>query len=631
MKVVILAGGKGSRMGELVSHLPKPMVPLAGKPIMEHQIDLAKRYGLEDFLVLTGYKADVLEAHFGDGDAWGVRITYVRDDHPLGTAGAVKRLEHQIEEPFFVFYGDVLMDVHLPRLSDYHRALGAAATIAVHPNDHPFDSDLVEVDSEDRVLAIHNKPHDTDIPRRNLVSAALYVLSPEVFEHIEEGRPSDFGRDVFPRLIASGEAITAYQTREYIKDVGTARRLSEVESDMFVGRPSAFNHQHPVSAIFLDRDGVLNYPVEPLRSADELRLLPGVAVAVGKINRSERLAVVTTNQPLVAKGFALEKDLELIHGRMEGLLSDVGAYVDRIYYCPHHPESGHPGERPELKIRCSCRKPGTGMIDRATRELNIDLSDSFVIGDRTVDVKAGIDAGIGTILVRTGCAGEDDTYRCDPDFIFPALGAAVDFLESDYSVVMTHVERIVSDLVGDRRVIAIGGLSRSGKTILAGATSLFLRRRGVEVKRMCLDDWLLGLHERTPEMTVAERYSYPAINDTLRRVIDGECVEFERYDAVAREGEGGTRSLTLDDGEMLIVEGVVSLDLPEVRDVAASCIYTEVDESVRRTRMLDFYLSKGLSEKEIGSLQERRRWDEERLVVATKKFADSVVDIGKFL
>ena len=630
MKVVILAGGKGTRMGDLVSDLPKPMVLLAGKPIMEHQIDLAQRYGLEEFIVLTGYKADVLEGYFGDGAAWGVHITYRREDYPLGTAGAVKELEGELDEPFFVFYGDVLMDVHLPMFAEFHRAHGAAATIAVHPNDHPFDSDLVQLDEEDRVIAIHSKPHDPDVPRRNIVSAALYVMSPRALEHIGRGQPSDFGRDVFPRLLTSGETIQAYQTREYIKDVGTIQRLGEVETDLVAGRPFRLNQENSVGAIFLDRDGVLNAPVEPLRSADQFRLLPGVASAVATINASERLAVVVTNQPLIAKGFASESDVESIHGEMEGLLSEEGSYLDRIYYCPHHPETGHVGERPELKVPCHCRKPGTGMIDLAARELNIDLSDSFMIGDRTVDVQAGIHAGIGTILVGTGCAGKDLTYDCDPDFYFCDLGAATAFVEGDLSFLMAHAEKVVAelDLVGGGRVIAIGGLSRTGKTSLAGAISLALRRRGITAKRMNLDDWLLASEDRTEEMTVRGRYDYEKIRSSLRRVLLGERVDFTRYDPLTRTHSGGLRSIEREERDILIIDGVVSLDVSDVRAAATLRIYTEVDEAVRWRRLRDFYTRKGLSPQETDVLLHQRRHDEEPIVTASREFANLTINMG---
>ena len=623
-----MAGGVGSRMGDLVRDVPKPMVLLAGKPIMEHQIDLAGRYGLTEIHVLTGHKAEVLESYFGDGSQWGVQIVYHREKEPLGTAGAVKQLEGTLDQAFVVFYGDVLMDVDLPMLMDFHRAKAATATIAVHPNDHPFDSDLVEVDGNDRVLAVHNKPHDPKGPRRNLVSAALYVLSPSVFPFIERGRSSDFGRDVFPRLLASGGTISAYNTRDYIKDVGTVQRLREVEADLIAGRPRRFNRGSAIGAVFLDRDGVLNQPVEPLHSAGQVRLLPGVASAVRRLNRSSRLSVVVTNQPLVAKGFASEDDLEAIHGKLEGLLSEGGAYLDRIYYCPHHPERGHQGERAELKIECDCRKPATGMIDRAVSELNIDLLDSFMVGDRTVDIQAGINAGIGTILVRTGVAGRDGISTCESDFIFDDLSAAVDFLHGSYPPLLATVDGLLTSQVVENRIIAIGGLSRSGKTTLAGVLAVALRGRGIRVKRLSLDHWVLGLGSRETGMGVRERYQYALIEDALKQLSLGETIEFEPYDPVTREPSGVIKDLTLEGGEVLIVDGVVGLDIPGVRDASTLRLYAEVSESVRRDRFGTFYEDKGLSAGEIDELYDERRVDEEPVVLDSRRFADAIIDVG---
>ena len=628
MRVVILAGGVGSRMGDLVKDVPKPMVRLAGKPIMEYQIELASRYGLTEVHVLSGYKGDALERYFGDGGRWGVSIAHHREDTPLGTAGAVKELDGKLDRDFIVFYGDVYMDVDLEGLMDFHRRERATATIAVHPNDHPFDSDLVEVDRTDRVLAIHNKPHDPSVPRRNLVSAALYVLSPGVLAHIEQGRSSDFGRQVFPKLLSEGEVIRAYQTRDYIKDVGTVRRLEEVAADLAADRPRMFNQESRIGAVFLDRDGVLNHPDEPLRTARQMRLLPGVSAALKRINASTRLAVVVTNQPLIAKGFATESDLESIHGRMEVLLSEQGSYVDRIYYCPHHPESGHSGERPELKIRCTCRKPKTGLIDRAVAEMNIDPTDSFLVGDRTVDIQAGESAGIATILVRSGCGGRDGIEACVPDFIFDDLQEAADFLLDIYPRLLAKVDELLTGKVIAGRVIAIGGLSRSGKSTLAGVLVAALRKRAIPARRMNLDDWLVGLSGREVGMGVRDRYPYAQIADTLKRVLSGETVHFQAYDPLSRERKDQTDSLRLRQGDVLIVDGVVSLDVAEVRDAASLSIYTEIAESVRKVRMTSFYAQKGVPDAKVEELYQTRKVDEEPIVVASRDFADAILDMG---
>jgi D,D-heptose 1,7-bisphosphate phosphatase len=628
MKIIILAGGVGSRMGHLAQDLPKPMVALAGKPIMEYQIELAERYGFKEIYVLTGYKAAALEEYFGNGSSWGVSIKYHREKKPLGTAGAVKELEGILDEDFAVFYGDVLMDVDLPGLVNFHETRGPVATIAVHPNDHPFDSDLVEVDGHDRVLEIHNKPHDQGAYRRNLVSAALYVLSPAIFPHIQRGEISDFGRDIFPGLLSSGKFVSAYRTRDYIKDVGTPERLKEVEADLLTGRPQQLNQQSKTGAVFLDRDGVLNRPVEPLGTPGQLELFSGVASAVKRVNQSSRLSVMVTNQPLVAKGFASEDDLEKIHGRLETLLSERGAYLDRTYYCPHHPEKGHKGERSDLKIKCDCRKPATGMIDQAVFDLNIDLQDSFIIGDRTVDIQAGINAGVGTILVRTGCAGEDQLFRCIPDFIFDDLGEAVDFLEAGYPSLLSEVNKLVTADVLENRVIAIGGLSRSGKTTLAGVLTVVLRKAGVQAKRMSLDNWLFGLSQREVNNGVRDRYQYAQIRNALKKVLKGEAIEFSLYDSITRESTDIKDSLILKRDEFLIIDGVVSLDIKEIRDAASLLLYTETTESVRRERIRGLYEKKGLLNKEIELLHETRLGDEQPVVLRSRRFANSVINSG---
>jgi mannose-1-phosphate guanylyltransferase / phosphomannomutase len=428
LKVVILAGGKGTRMGDATKNVPKPMIRLAGKPILEYQISLAKRYGIVDIIILTGYKHEIIENYFEDGTDWGVNIQYRKEDFPLGTSGALKEIELTLTNEFLVFYGDIMMDVDLESIISLHLNKKPTATIAVHPNDHPYDSDLVEVDDDNKVVAFHSKPHDGEKVYRNLVNAALYVLSPSVLKHIKKGVFSDFGKDIFPKLLSMGGSINAYNTTDYIKDIGTRERLKEAEKDVVSGRITMSNRTNMQKAIFLDRDGVLNREVDNLHKVEEFQLLPGVSGALKKINKSNYLSVVITNQPVVAKGFLTERELDEIHCFMEFLLGKQRAYVDRIYYCPHHPDRGFMGERIDYKIECNCRKPKTGMIDRAVKELNINKENSFFIGDSTADIMAGINAGLKTILVRTGHMGEDGKYKCKADFVFENLKEAIDFI-----------------------------------------------------------------------------------------------------------------------------------------------------------------------------------------------------------
>ncbi len=412
-------------MGNLALHVPKPMVLLAGKPILEHQFDLARRYACHEVILLTGHRGEVIQSHFRDGSARGLRLEYHREEVPLGTAGALKEIEDRLEENFFVFYGDTVMDIDLARLAAFHAQGQAQATLVVHPNHHPHDSDLLDMDAGGRITAFYPKPRDPACVHRNLANAALYVLSRDLLQHSVRGEFADLGKDVFPAALRCGAKLLGYNTPEYITDIGTPERLRSVEADVLSGKVARLNRNNLRPAVFMDRDGVLNVDADPVASGEQLRLLPSVAEAIRRINRSEHLAVVATNQPAIAKGFISEADLAGVHAKLEALLGAEHALLDRIYFCPHHPEKGFAGERPEYKIPCKCRKPEPGMLLAAAAELNIDLGRSFMIGDRSADILAGARAGCRTILVRSGAAGQDGRYPCRPDFVCSDLAEAV--------------------------------------------------------------------------------------------------------------------------------------------------------------------------------------------------------------
>jgi mannose-1-phosphate guanylyltransferase/phosphomannomutase len=417
-------------MGSVGENIPKALVPLARKPILEHQLDLAQRYGFEEIILLTGHLGELIESHFAQAGYRGMKLRYCREEAPLGTAGALKAIEDHLREEFVVFYGDTIMGIDLDRLARFHVRNQAAATLVVHPNHHPYDSDLLDIDEAGRVVALYPKPRDPAAVHRNLANAGLYVLSRRVLRHAPAAAKADLDRYVLPAAFRAGDAIMAYNTTEYITDMGTPERLRTVEADVLSGKVARLNRGNPRPAVFLDRDGVLNADHERGVTAENMRLLPGVAEAVRRINRSEHLAVVVTNQPAIAKGFMAEADLAAAHAKLETLLGAEHALLDRIYYCPHHPEKGFEGERPELKIACSCRKPLPGMLLTAAAELNIDLPRSVMIGDRAVDIEAGAMAGCKTILVRAAPAGENRLQSGDHASMAPADFTCGDLAEA---------------------------------------------------------------------------------------------------------------------------------------------------------------------------------------------------------
>lgn len=414
MKAVILAGGKGTRLG--LRTLPKPMVSIGGMPLIGRQVLLAKRYGIRDIFVLSGHISGKIVDYLGNGGKFGVNIGHVVENKPLGTAGALKQLENRLKTDFFVFYGDTMLDVDLRHMAEVHRQRAPMATVLSHPNDHPSDSDLLKTDGAGYITRFYPKPHDTREYLPNLVSAALYILSPKIFRHIGAGGKKDICRDIFPALLEKRAKIFAYKSAEYIKDIGTAERLKKVRKDYSNGAVAARNRALKQKAVFLDRDGVINRDKERVSGVNDVRLYGDAYPAIRLINSSGLLCVVATNQPVIAKGFCTVPGLEQVHNKIETLLGKKGCYLDAIYYCPHHPHKGFKGEVKSLKTDCGCRKPKPGMIVSAMRDFNIGAGGSFIIGDRDADILAGKAAGIGTVLLRRAAAKHSARTTAGPDF-----------------------------------------------------------------------------------------------------------------------------------------------------------------------------------------------------------------------
>lgn len=412
MKVVIMAGGKGTRIASVRSDVPKPMINICGKPILEHQIDNLKACGLTDIILVIGYLGDKIKEYFGDGSKFGVNIEYFVEDHPLGTAGALFKMP-QLTEDFLLLCGDVIIDVDFNRFIAFHKEHKAWASLVAHPNGHPYDSSLLvtEIDAPKTVGGMPEDTHqviqwmakeDERTYYKNRVNAGIELISPELLKetmknfvprHPETPDKIDLDRDVLKPNIPSGK-IFAYDTPEYIKDMGTPDRFYETEKDIESGKVHARNLKNKQKAIFLDRDGTINKMVGFVTKPEQFELIEGAAEAIKAINKSGYLAIVVTNQPVIARGDCTFEELQTIHDKMETELGKVGAFVDAIYVCPHHTDKGFEGERPEYKCNCDCRKPKPGLLLQAAKDFNIYLSESYMIGDSHRDVEAGKNAGV---------------------------------------------------------------------------------------------------------------------------------------------------------------------------------------------------------------------------------------------
>ena len=235
MKAFILAAGLGTRLRSLGLDLPKVMVPVGGKPLLEHHLELFQRQGIRELIVNLHYLPEKITSHFGDGSKFGVKITYSPEPELLGTAGAVKKMERELlEEAFLVFYGDNLVRVEFAPLIEFHRARRAVATVALFASPEPWTGGVVETDSNGRVLRFVEKPDRKQVST-NLLSAGIFVLEPSVLEMIPAGQFYDFGKDVFPKLLAEGRPVYAMEPKAYIQDVGTPERLAKAQHDFEQG------------------------------------------------------------------------------------------------------------------------------------------------------------------------------------------------------------------------------------------------------------------------------------------------------------------------------------------------------------------------------------------------------------
>lgn len=426
MKTVISAGGKGTRISSIASDIPKPMIPIDGVPVLEREIMSLRDQGFDDIIITVSHLGNIIMNYFGDGskvssvtgEPFGVKIEYFYEETPLGTAGALFKLKDKLTEDFLLLNADAVFDVDFNRFVRFHKEHGGLVTLFTHPNSHPYDSALIITNSDGSVNQWLTKEDERPDYYKNRVNAGLHVISPKVLD-IEVDTPKiDLDRQILKPLVQSGK-VFVYDSPEYVKDMGTPERYYLVQQNFRDGVVSAKNLKNKQKAIFLDRDGTINKYVGFLKNDKDFELIPGVSSAVKSFNDNGYLVIVITNQPVIARGEVTIEELNNIHNKMETLLGKDGAYVDAIYYCPHHPHKGYEGEITELKIECECRKPKPGLILKAAKDFNIDIASSWMIGDSENDILAGKNAGCKTALISSELKnyGQDKTVKSLNDFI----------------------------------------------------------------------------------------------------------------------------------------------------------------------------------------------------------------------
>ena len=431
MKAVITAGGKGTRLNSIANDIPKPMVSIEDKPILEYQINCLKENDIKDIYILIGHLGHIIKDYFKDGSSFGVNIKYIEEEEPLGSAGSLFYLKKEFNDDFVFVFGDLMLDVCFEKMIEFHKKHNAMITLLSHPNSHPFDSDLIIADENNLVVGIDSKHNVRNYFYHNLVNSGVYVVSNHIFDkYFKELKKTDFEKDVV-NIELNNKTVYSYHSTEYVKDAGTPDRYYSVCKDVKAGIVKAKNLRHPQKCVFLDRDGTINKYVGFARSLNQIELENDSSVGLKDINKSEFISIVVTNQPVVARGEVSFEQLREINNKIETLLGKDGAYFDDLFFCPHHPDKGFEGEIPSLKFDCDCRKPKIGLLLQAKEKYNIDLTKSYFVGDTTMDIQTGVNAGMKTILVKTGEKGEDGKYDVKPDFVINSLAEIKNIIGGD--------------------------------------------------------------------------------------------------------------------------------------------------------------------------------------------------------
>ena len=341
---VIAAGGKGTRLSSIAKDIPKPMVSIAGKPILEYQLNCLKENGIVDIFILIGHLGDAIKNYFGNGSNLGLNIRYIEEKEPLGSAGSLFFLKDELNDDFVFLFGDLMLDIYLERMIKFHKEKNATITLLSHPNSHPYDSDLIISNQDNLVVGIDSKNNHRNNFYHNLVNSGVYIVSNRIFDkYFKQPRKIDFEKDVV-NIELNNKTVYSYHSTEYVKDAGTPDRYYSVCKDVENGIVKAKNLRTPQKCVFLDRDGTINKYVGFLTTLDQIELEKDSAKGLKALNQSEYLSVVITNQPVVARGEVTFEQLKEINNKIETLLGEEGAYFDDLFFCPHHPDKGFEGE-----------------------------------------------------------------------------------------------------------------------------------------------------------------------------------------------------------------------------------------------------------------------------------------------
>jgi len=376
-QAVILAGGQGTRLRPFTLTAPKPMVPIAGKPFLEHLVEFLRTNNIEEIIMLLGYLPDKIIDYFGDGKNFGVTIRYSITPVEDETGTRIKKAEWLFDENFLLMYCDNYLPFQLERLVRLYREKGTLAAVTIYSNKDKITKNNVFVDAEGYVTKYDKSRLDPDL---NGVDVGFFILNKNVLADAPDADFS-FERVIIPQLVEKRQLV-GYVTDQRYYSMGSSDRLPVTE-DFFRSK----------KVILLDRDGVINRrppKADYVKIWDEFEFLPGAIDGLQLLSRKGYEIYLITNQPGIARGVMRLEDLETIHANLKKELEKKHVNINEIYMCLHNWDDG-----------CDCRKPKPGLFFRAANEHHFDLTKATMIGDDERDIEAGNAAGCKTILMKS--------------------------------------------------------------------------------------------------------------------------------------------------------------------------------------------------------------------------------------
>lgn len=381
-QAVILAGGEGRRLRPFTLNNPKPMVPVLGKPFLEHLILLLKKNGIKEVVILTGYFGEKIKNYFGDGSNFRIKIkySYMPFENEKGEENEsglrLKNAQDLLDEKFLLMYCDNYWPLQLEKLEKFYEGHKTDVLVTIYSNKDNSTKNNIFVGENGYVERYDKSRKEENL---NGVDIGFFIIDKKVLDLLPDYN-SQFERDVLPALVLQ-KNVSGYLTDNKYYSISDMERVKIAEKFLA-----------PQKAVFLDRDGVINRKApkaDYIKKWEEFEFLPGAVKAIKNLTSEGYEIYLITNQPGIARGVMTKQDLDLIHQKIQEELEKNGGKIKSIYACLHNWDE-----------QCECRKPKPGLLFQAARENCIDLTKAVFVGDDERDMQAGEAAGCKTILVN---------------------------------------------------------------------------------------------------------------------------------------------------------------------------------------------------------------------------------------